>query len=280
MFSKRLTNSARFLKMGAGAQALYFHLCMNADDDGVVEAFTVKRSIGANDDDLQNLIGRGFVKILDRDNEIVVITDWLEHNRLRADRITPSIYRNLIERAAPEFRLMEPKQRSDRQQKPTVIDVSAAQDDNGTDTGRTMDGHGTDMGPSHVGPRDNHGTGMGPLSIGEVSIGEVSASKEEKREERDGAGAPSRPSKGFMRPTIQEIQDYCKEKGYTLVDAEYFWNYYENIGWKVGKNKMKSWRLAVANWHKRQAEYHAGKPGPSIVQHTAEENAESWGFEL
>ena len=53
--------------------------------------------------------------------------------------------------------------------------------------------------------------------------------------------------KRFKPPTRQELQDYCKEKNYT-VDADRFINFYESKGWMVGKNKMKSWRAAVSNW--------------------------------
>lgn len=90
-----------------------------------------------------------------------------------------------------------------------------------------------------------------------------------------------------MRPSIADIEFYCKEKGYSHVDAEYFWNFYENIGWKVGKNKMKSWKLAVANWEKRQVEFeHERKGGStpaskkSIVTRTPEEQAAQpkWGL--
>jgi len=61
------------------------------------------------------------------------------------------------------------------------------------------------------------------------------------------------PSKGnstkFVKPTIEEIDSYAKEKVYKI-DSEYLWNYYEAKGWMVGKNKMKNWRSAVTNWSK------------------------------
>ena len=41
MFSARITESTKFLKMSATSQNLYFHLCMHADDDGIVEAFQI-----------------------------------------------------------------------------------------------------------------------------------------------------------------------------------------------------------------------------------------------
>lgn len=277
MFSRRITDSARFLKMGGGAQLLYFHLCMHADDDGVVEAYTVRRGIGANEDDMSNLAGRGFIKVLDPENEIVLVTDWYEHNKIRKDRLTPSIYRPLIQSAAPDVPLIEPTQRKDR----VRTDVAPSYDGPGTDYGQ----HGDDNGTSHGQPDGSQRTTDGPHKVSKDKLRQEKTREVRTREENNGAHAPSRPT-GFMRPSISDIESYCKEKGYAHVDAEYFWNFYENIGWKVGKNKMKSWKLAVANWEKRQIEFEREKHGAtpsskqSIVTRTPEEQAAQpkWGL--
>ena len=67
MFSKTIVESARFLKMPVSSQNLYFHLGLNADDDGVVEAYAVINLVKANEDDLRVLLGKGFVQILNDD---------------------------------------------------------------------------------------------------------------------------------------------------------------------------------------------------------------------
>lgn len=43
---------------------------------------------------------------------------------------------------------------------------------------------------------------------------------------------------------------FCQEKGFTI-DPERFVDYYNSVGWMVGKNKMKDWRAAVRNWVKK-----------------------------
>lgn len=53
----------------------------------------------------------------------------------------------------------------------------------------------------------------------------------------------------FSPPTLKEIRDYILEKSYQ-VDAERFFNFYESKNWMVGKNKMKKWKAAIANWEK------------------------------
>ena len=56
--------------------------------------------------------------------------------------------------------------------------------------------------------------------------------------------------KNFVKPTVEEIAAYCKEKNYN-VNAQQFYNYYESNGWKIGRNSMKSWQAAVQNWNIR-----------------------------
>lgn len=56
----------------------------------------------------------------------------------------------------------------------------------------------------------------------------------------------------FVPPSRDEIVAYIKQKGYQ-VNPDLFLAHYESVGWKVGKNKMKSWRAALAGWHYRNA---------------------------
>ena len=55
----------------------------------------------------------------------------------------------------------------------------------------------------------------------------------------------------FTPPTLQEIKDYIKTKGYS-VNAEVFFEYYNNNGWVVGNKKMKSWESTITIWEKRE----------------------------
>lgn len=56
-------------------------------------------------------------------------------------------------------------------------------------------------------------------------------------------------SKRFVPPTLDEVKDYCFERG-NNVDAEAFIDFYESKGWMVGKNKMKDWKSAVRTWER------------------------------
>ena len=87
MFSKKLINSGRFLRMPVSARLLYYELGMAADDDGIVEAFKVIRAVGVSEDDLNILVTKGFVTILDQEDLIVHIVDWNAHNTMRYSRL-------------------------------------------------------------------------------------------------------------------------------------------------------------------------------------------------
>jgi len=159
MFSKRIIGSARFLRMPGSTQALYFHLGMAADDDGIVEAYPIMQMVNASEDDLRLLAAKGFVKVLNEDL-VTYILDWQENNKIRADRKVNSIYKDLLLQVMPETPLIEPRQRADRA-RPDIV-----QDNHGTQTGQPWDANGT----SHGQPMDNHGTQMGPHRIGKDRI--------------------------------------------------------------------------------------------------------------
>ena len=56
--------------------------------------------------------------------------------------------------------------------------------------------------------------------------------------------------KKFIKPTIEEIQEYCKERN-NGINAEAFYNFYESKDWYVGKNKMKNWKACIRTWEQR-----------------------------
>ena len=59
-------------------------------------------------------------------------------------------------------------------------------------------------------------------------------------------------SVSFKKPTINEIDNYCKERN-NNIDAETFYDFYESKNWKIGKSSMKNWKACVRTWEKRQS---------------------------
>lgn len=96
MFAKSVIGSARFLRMPATSRLLYYDMGMDADDDGVVEAFSVMRKTGATEDDLRVLASKGFVRVMNEDL-VSYILDWNTNNQIRKDRYHESVYKSLID---------------------------------------------------------------------------------------------------------------------------------------------------------------------------------------
>ena len=92
-----------------------------------------------------------------------------------------------------------------------------------------------DQGKSKVNGGDNRG-GKAPKTIRQEDI------------KREGEKATR-----FSPPSLDEVRDEVERLGYD-VDPERFIAHYESNGWRVGPNKMKSWKSALVTWHKRQKE--------------------------
>ena len=201
MFAKAVINSARFLRMPQTSRLLYYDLGMSADDDGIVEAFTVIRTTGAAEDDLRVLASRGFITVLNEDL-VSYITDWKQNNFIRPDRYHPSVHTELL--------------------------VKIADGDQRYTDGIPM-----------VAKRETE------VRLGKDRI--VKGSIEES-----GADKPPRAPR-FSPPSIDEIAEYCKERG-NSIDPQRFFDFYSAKNWMIGKNKMVDWRASVRTWEKREGD--------------------------
>lgn len=56
--------------------------------------------------------------------------------------------------------------------------------------------------------------------------------------------------KKFKKPTIEEIEEYCKQRN-NKIDPHHFYDYYQSNGWKVGKNSMKDWQASIRTWERK-----------------------------
>lgn len=130
MFNKTITNSDKFLELPLSTQALYFHLNMNADDDGFIDnAKTIKRMIGANDLDLKMLVEQNFLILFQ--SGVIVVKDWRIHNTIRNDRYSKTVY-------VEEFKMLQIAETKEYQghenpgnQLATIWQPSGNQDGNG-----------------------------------------------------------------------------------------------------------------------------------------------------
>ena len=189
MFDKTITNDDCFLEMPIGSQVLYFHLSMNADDDGFINNWkSIMRMIGAKEDDLKVLVAKSYV--IPFNTGVIVIKHWKINNYLRNDRYKPTRFQE-------EYKQL------------TLNDDLVYQLDTN-----------------------------GRHSIDKNSIDKNSIEYKEN-------------TKKFTKPTIEEIEEYCKERN-NGINANAFYDFYESKNWYVGKNKMKDWKACVRTWEQRQ----------------------------
>lgn len=216
MFAKTIINSARFLKMPSETQALYFHLGLNADDDGIVEAFNVVRMLGVSEDSLKILVAKGFVQVLN-DDLVSYILDWNEHNKIRPDRKIDSIYKDLLLQINPTIELIEKKPRSDLKK----------------NTGQ---------------PMDNQWTADGQHRIGKDRIGEDRLGKD-SIVEKDAPFSFSLKRETQYENLSLEYKNKLKEEIAKLNMELSFIDFTESL---MAKGyKYKNFLLAYKNWAKK-----------------------------
>ncbi|WP_203269060.1 DnaD domain-containing protein [Streptococcus uberis] len=146
MFSKRITDTDKFLDMSLSTQALYFHLNMAADDDGFIDRpKTIQRTIGASDDDFKILVAKQF--IIPFESGVVVIKDWYIHNFIRKDTYQPTLYQE-------EKRMIEnqmPRQEINRKNSRRYVDVTSTKRQRSVDVTSTERQQLVDTGKDRIG---------------------------------------------------------------------------------------------------------------------------------
>lgn len=100
-------------------------------------------------------------------------------------------------------------------------------------------------------------------------------SREEKSREEKKV-LPKGKTKVFVKPTVEEIQNYAAEAGLTL-DANEFHDHYTSNGWRVsGKSPMKDWQASARNWARRN--FSGSGSGSGNGKAPARKPIEEWGF--
>lgn len=75
----------------------------------------------------------------------------------------------------------------------------------------------------------------------------------------------------FKKPTVEQLQEYINQKEYTI-DAQEFYNYYENNDWFCGKVPMRNWKNAVYAWNKNQKRWSDEKAQKAAAKNSFQQN--------
>ena len=257
MFTLDVLDRDAFLDLSHGAHALYFYLCMHADDEGFVgKAKLLTRGFHCTAKHLQELFDSGM--LLHFDSGVVVITDWLRHNTIKRDRSVRTVYikeRELI--YADEERIY--RMRTGQEEDHSIL--CKAQETPETLPESEQDG-------SEIVPE------MEPVGSGSVPETEQVASTlvpqnriEENRKEKiiKDNNKIDQNIKQIMatehkHPGLAQIVRHCKEKGYTDVNPVEFLNYYLGKPVMMGKHPLDEWESLLEKWNREKWTVPSQKP--------------------
>lgn len=277
MFSRRICESARFLQMPSSTQNLYFHLGLHADDDGIVEAFSVLRIVNATEDDLRILVAKRFVIILNEDL-ITYICDWTENNRIRSDRKVDSIYQDLLLQIVPDAPIQKRKQRADRRSRTEnlVVGIQTNRkmiEESMTDTPKSGNAfvenpvesqlknfnkmgyaglitqNENNSATENMGrPMDANGQHKtSKVKLSKDNLSSLSAKQEKFSTVESVETVPFYEQKSI--PTLQEVIDYA-EAMKSDVNPYRFYDYYEKTNWEIKPGEpIRNWKSLFHSWH-------------------------------
>ena len=86
--------------------------------------------------------------------------------------------------------------------------------------------------------------------------------EEKEKEKENKKESVKEPQKRFTPPTIEEVAEYCLERG-NGINAQHFVDYCQQGGWvlKNGK-KMQDWKAAVRTW---EGNSYGNRSSPKVV---------------
>ena len=149
---------------------------------------------------------------------------------------------------SPEAR--ERMAKGGRKYRPTKVDTKVEE-------GRSKVGSKVKEGTTKVESKVEEGSEEGTSKVdppkSKVNGGDNRGGKAPKTIRQEDIKREGEKATRFSPPSLDEVRDEVERLGYA-VDPERFIAHYESNGWRVGPNKMKSWKSALVTWHKRQKE--------------------------
>ena len=142
MFSRSIVGTDSFLDMPGAVQALYFHLCLESDDDGFCGCPNkLVRVMNLSIEDLQQLSDKGW--IIRFPSGVVAVTHWGMSNIVKADRYTPTTYQS--EKAMLDGGKGEPYRLRDGSQQQPLSNMEPEWNQAGTEMEPEWNQNGTEM---------------------------------------------------------------------------------------------------------------------------------------
>lgn len=215
MFAKSVVLSGPFIRLPAKTQLLYFHLGMQADDEGFVSAPELAMSASKTSrKELNQLIKEEFLYRFPSGAH--VIRHWFTHNNIRRDRFNPTVFQAELEQLYLHERVYQliPQWQPNDNQLTTKWQPS----DNQLTTQDRIDKNRKEKDSIY---QETPGSGAGPGIRGDV-------------------------------PRLVDVICYAMEHDY-VSDVAQFYNYYQDAGWMEGGRPVYNWRKLLKKWEEDHA---------------------------
>ena len=215
MFAKSVVLSGPFIRLPAKTQLLYFHLGMQADDEGFVSApeFAMQGA-KASWKDLNLLVKEGF--LLKFPSGLLVIRHWHMQNCIKKDRFHPTVHQEELEQLYLRER---------------VYEQIPVWNQNGAEMDTEWNQSGTNLEP-------------------QVRIDKNRKEEDSIYQETPGSGAG--PGIRGDVPRLVDVICYAMEHDY-VSDVAQFYNYYQDAGWMEGGRPVYNWRKLLKKWEEDHA---------------------------
>lgn len=227
MFAKSVVLSGPFIRLPAKTQLLYFHLGMQADDEGFVSApeFAMQGA-KASWKDLNLLVKEGF--LLKFPSGLLLLRHWHMQNCIRKDRLRPTVHQAELEQLFLRDGVYELISYGNQ------LTTNWQPDDNQLTTNWQ--------------PSDNQLTTQDRI---DKNRKEKDSINQDSQTPGSGAG----PGIRGEVPRLVDVICYAMEHDY-VSDVAQFYNYYQDAGWMEGGRPVYNWRKLLKKWE----EDHAGTP--------------------
>ena len=93
------------------------------------------------------------------------------------------------------------------------------------------------------------------VTLANAGVTQSEAEAEAEAKAIEHISAAPRVRAKFEPPTLESVQLQAAKIGLPPTEADKFFNYYTANGWRVGRNPMKSWPHALANWKNNATGY-------------------------
>ena len=249
MLDTETVESDDFYELPPMAQTLYFHLNMNADDDGLIaRTGNIMRLCNAAAEDLELLVERGW--LIRFESGLFAIRHWKMHNYIPKDRYHPSRhkaeksqlelddsmrYRLLSPPMYTEGRIGEDRSGEDRSGEDRSGEVRSGQVSSGQDNTKGMVLYGRERAA-----RENLCEEEETASLNAPASASVSKTTPTP------ASAPEAPP--FSAPSLINILEFARDHGLPAAGSCSYFDHCHKLGWRDHAGNPIDWRKEIYHW--------------------------------